>query len=121
MREQQGVSQENRAKNPNELLESLNDYAKELAKSERGKETIPHLVLAHGFGDWQQLLISQFPAFNWRLDGELPSAVKDEREMEKVLYDRFFAQLSGMSTFDWLSGEEKVKLRERGWQAYLED
>lgn len=108
-------------KDPNELLEGLNDYARELAKSERGKGAVPHLVLAHGFMAWQQLLIAQFSAFTWKYDGELPTAFKEEKEMERFVYDRFFQQLSGMSTFDWLSPDEKVELREKGWQALLED
>lgn len=108
-------------KDSNELLDGLNDYAKELAKTSLGKEAIPHLVLAHGFFAWQQLLSNQFPSFVWKSEGELPTVFKNERDFDKFIYDRFFQQLSRMSTFDWLSPEEKIELREKGWQTLLED
>lgn len=110
-------------KDPNELLDSLNDYAKELIANsgKDGKEVIPHLVLAHGFFAWQRFLTRDFSSFDWQFEKELPTSFDEEGKFEKFIYDRFFQGLSERSTFDGLTKDEKVELREKGWQAYLED
>ena len=110
-----------------ELLSGLNDYAAELIRSdgEKAKAMLPHIIFSHGFQAWYQLLLVQFPAFSWWEreeiieEGVIPEDA--HRNLERLLFDRFFAHLTSMSTFHWLGKEEKRELREEAWLGYLAD
>jgi hypothetical protein len=109
---------------PKELLDALNEYAIALLGYDKGREAIPHIILAHGFGKWLQLLQEQFPCFKWGGEREAKGhifLITGEMFLILLLFDRFFLQLSGMSAFNSLSEEEKKKLEEQGWQEYCED
>ena len=51
---------------------------------------------------------------------ELPNSTSTA-DNQRMLFDRFSQGLLDKSTFSYLDPEEKVELREKGWEAYRED
>lgn len=102
------------------LFSYLNRNAGALKKNE-GDDLIAHLILSHGFMEWQNIIFKQFPILGWR--GEAVEVVQrfEFKKHMRFFYDRFFLLIAELPSFAGMSEEAKAKLKEEGWKEYLKD
>jgi len=110
----------------------FSDYGERLkAFLEEDREdliSVGHPIFSHCFMDWIELLNEAFPGLAWR-------GVEEEKaggftlpfdEYKRILFERFFIEMTEnvLKNPDFafnFTEEELKKLKEAGWQAYLED